>query len=148
MADLQFTLNTAEVAVAAGVAKTILLNHMPANHRGKLLEWGAYFDGVSAVAEPAEVELIYATSSGTMSIQTSVVTNGFSETVQASHMVDATVEPSSITIAEAKEVHPQSGYEKAYGLGNEVKLSGNGFIGIRVNSPANVNVRGYMKIEE
>lgn len=149
MSDLQFTLNSAEVAFTAATAKTLMLVHAPANHRLKLLEWGVYFDGTSSVAEPSEVELVRASASGTMSVLTPLKNDpGITETIQASGMVNATVEPTVTSAFEPKEVHPQSGYEKAYGLGNEVKVEGGGYLGIRINAPANVNARGYMKFEE
>lgn len=148
MADLQFTARTPEVALVAATAKTVIKATLPANHRGKLLEWGVYFDGTSAVSEPCVVELIRPTSSGTFSATGTVKVDTHTETVQTVVEYNATVEPTFTDVIETKEVHPQSGYEKTYGLGQEVKIGGSGRIGIRITSPSNVNVVPYLKIEE
>lgn len=149
MADLQFTTAPAEIALVATTAKTVLLVKMPTNQRGKLLEWGVYFDGTSAVAEPAVVELIIPTNDGTMTATGTVkVDPGQSETVQASATINASVEPTFTDVIERKNVHPQSGYEKAYGLGSEVKIPGGNRLGLRITSPSAVNVIPYFKIEE
>lgn len=150
MADLQFTAKAPEIALSAATPKTVLMVTLPANQRGKLLEWGVYFDGVSAVAEPAIVELVFPTTSGTFSATNSVTTNGYSETVQSTIGYNASAEPTitDANVPERKNVHPQSGYEKAYGLGQEVKIGGGGRVGIRVTAPATVNVVPWLKIEE
>jgi len=149
MADLQLTTAPAEIALVAATAKTVLMIEMPTNQRGKLLEWGVYFDGVSAVAEAAVVELARATSSGTMSATGTVKVNpDDSETIQSVATINATVEPTITDVVERKNIHPQSGYEKAYGLGSEVKLPGASRLVIRITAPANVNVIPYFKIEE
>ena len=149
MAGLRFTAGSPEVAIGASATKTILMVLTPTNQRAKVIEWGVYFDGVSAVAEPIIVELARATSAGTMNATGSVKVDTYPETVQSTVTASATVEPTITDIIERKEVHPQSGYEKAYGLGDEVWVGGAGRIVIRITSNgAAVNAVPYLKMEE
>lgn len=148
MADLQFSTHTPEVALTASASKTVLKVTAPANQRLKLLEWGVYFDGVSATTEPAIVELVRLSSSGTMSATGTVKNDDYQETIQSVAEYDASSEPTVSAVLEPKEVHPQSGYEKAYGLGLEPRVPGGGRMGIKITAAADVNVRAWMKFEE
>lgn len=149
MADLQFTLRGAEIAAVAATAKTICRVSAPANQRLKLLGWGVYFDGTSSSNQPVVVQLVRPTSDGTMSAATLIKKDsGQGETIQSSGAVNATAEPSIGDIIQDVNIHPQSGYEKTYGLGQEVIVPGGGRLGIRVTAPETVNVIPYMDFEE
>ena len=70
MARFNGIAQTAEVALSAAVARTVIQMVAPANHRVVLTGWGVYFDGTSANAEPVQVEIVLQTTAGTMSALT------------------------------------------------------------------------------
>lgn len=150
MADLFGTANTAEVALAAATTKTVIQIIAPTNHRVKVMGWGVFFDGVSATAEPVQVELLRQTSAGTMSALTPVKTDAASETLLTTAQHTATVEPAASDVLDAVEVHPQAGYERICSTpGSQLfVVGGGGRVGIRCTAPAAVNVRAKIFFEE
>ena len=149
MAAFQGIAATPETALVAATIKTVVQIVAPANHRVKVKSWGAYFDGVSPTAEPVQVRLIRQTTAGTMSALTPTKRdNSLSETLLVTAQQNATVEPTAGDLLEAKEVHPQGGYEKIYPYGDEVIVGGGGRLGIECTAPANVNVRAEIVFEE
>lgn len=140
---------TSEIALTAATVKTVVQLVAPANHRMKLKRWKVSFDGVSATAEPVQVELLRQTTAGTMSALTPVKKDdSLAETLQATAQHTATAEPTAGDILENVEVHPQSGYELIYPDGWEVIVGGGDRLGIRCTAPAGVNVRALMEYEE
>lgn len=142
-------LSTAEIALSAATAKTVLQIKAPTNQRVGLLAWGVYFDGVSATGEPVQVRLLRQTTAGTMSALTPVKnddSNGDSLQTTAQHT--ATVEPTAGDVLKAIEVHPQSGYEEACPFAQEYIVGAGDRIGIECTAPAAVNVRAWMRFEE
>ncbi len=148
MADIIAVANTAEVALTAATAKTVIQVVAAANHKIKILEWGVYFDGTSVTGEPVQVRLLRQTTAGTMSALTPVKRSTDSETLQTTAQHTATVEPTAGDVLEVKEVHPQTGYEKIFPMGQEIKVAGAGRIGIECTAPAGVNVRAQIVFEE
>lgn len=149
MAGLIGIAQVAEEGLAAATAETIIQLVAPANHRLKILEWGIFFDGTSSTAEPVQVELLRQSTAGTASALTIVKwDDSYDETLQATAQQDFTAEPTAGDILEIKEIHPQTGYEKIYPLGQEMIVKGGGRIGLRATAPATVNCRAYIKYEE
>ena len=149
MADNLFFVQTAETALLAGVAKTILQIAAPANQKVKVLEWGVFFDGTVVTAEPCEIILVRQTSAGTMTPATPAkVDESNSQAIQSGAFANATAEPTLGDVVDLVEVHPQQGYAKIYPLGQERVVTGGSRIGIQIKAPANVNVRPYMTCEE
>ena len=150
MADLQFTVKpTAEVSLSAATAKTVLQVKAPANQRVRILGWGVYFDGTSVSAEAVSVKLVRQSTAGTMSAVTPAkCDDSLPETVQSTGSVNASVEPTTGEVLQYRNVHPQSGYEHSYGVGDEDKIKGGGYVGILCDAPATVNVIPWMKCEE
>ena len=149
MAAFQGQAVTAEIALTAATAKTVLQITAPTNHRGKILSWGVYFDGTSSSAEPVQVRLLRQTTAGTMSALTPTkADNSLSETLLFTAQHTATAEPTAGDLLEAKEVHPQGGYEKIYSAGQEKIIGGGGRVGIECTAPAGVNVRAEIHFEE
>ena len=62
MAGLKFIAHTADIALTAGAAKTVLQIIAPTNHRVKLLGFGVDFDGISAVDVPVDVRVAIGSS--------------------------------------------------------------------------------------
>lgn len=143
------TATTAEIALSAATAKTVLQLVAPSNHRLKVLAWGVYFDGISGSAEPVQVRLIRQTTAGTMSALTPVkVDDSLAESLQATAQHTATAEPTAGDVLKGIEVHPQSGYEEHCPFGQEYIVGGGDRVGIECTAPATVNVRAWMRFEE
>lgn len=148
MADIFGVVQTVEVALVAATAKTIVQLVAPANHRVKVLGWGIFFDGVSVTAEPVQVRVLRQTTAGTMSALTPAQVRPVAETIQATAQHTATVEPSAGDVLDIVEVHPQSGFEVKFPMGQEIVVAGAGRLGIECTAPANVNVRAKIFFEE
>lgn len=150
MAGLLWTAKpTAEVSLTAATAKTVLQVFAPANQRVKIKGWGVYFDGTSVSAEPVQIQLIRQTNAGTMSAVTPAKSDdSLPETVQSSASVDASAEPTNGDVLQYRNIHPQSGYEHVYGIGDEDWIKGGGRVAIRCTAPAAVNVIPWIKCEE
>ncbi len=148
MSGIVFTLSTGEVALVAATVKTVLQAVAPTNQRQKILGWGVYFDGTSPAGEPVIVEMVRQSTAGTMTALSAVKVSPGSETVQSTAQHTATVEPTLTDVIFRKEVHPQSGYEMTFPLGQEIPNVGGGRIGIRCTAPAGVNCVASLTIEE
>jgi hypothetical protein len=149
MARLNAVIQTAEVALSAATAKTVIQLTSPSNHRVAVLGWGVFFDGTSVTAEPVQVRLLRQTSAGTMSALTPVAMDGsVGETIQSTAQHTASAEPSSGNVVDVIECHPQQGYEKIFPMGQEIILAGAGRVGIECTAPATVNVRAKIFFEE
>ena len=107
------------------------------------------FDGVSPTAEPVQVRLLRQTTAGTMTAATlRKVDPSISEAILSTATKNATAEPTAGDQLRAVEVHAQGGYEEQLPFGDEYRIPGDGRVGIECNSPAAVNVRGWMRCEE
>jgi len=148
MAGLLCIAQTAEVALSAATAKTVIQIVALTNQRVKLKRWGVFFDGVSSAAEPVQVRLLRQTDAGTMSSLTPVKQVVGSETVQTTAQHTATVEPSAGDVLDCAEVHPQSGIEIMIPFDMPIEIPGGGRLGIECTAPAAVNVRAKMIFEE
>lgn len=148
MADIFGVALTAEVALAAATAKTVVQLVAPSNHRVKVVGWGVFFDGTSGSAEPVQVRLLRQSSAGTMTALTPVQVRPVAETIQSTAQHTATSEPTAGDVIDCAEVHPQGGYEVKYPLGQEPVLAGAGKVGIECTAPAVVNVRAKILFEE
>lgn len=148
MAGIDISLVTAEVALTAATAKTVVQALAPTNQRLRVVGWGVAFDGSSPAAEPVLVELLRQTTAGTMSALTPVRKGVGSETIQTTGQHTATVEPTAGDVLERRDVHPQSGYQEVFPFGREILVAGSGRIGIRCTAPAGVNCVAWLDLEE
>lgn len=148
MADLFGSAVTAEIALSAATAKTILQLIAPTNHRVKILGWGVSFDGTSASAEPVVVRLLRQTTAGTVTSLTPKQTRTAAETIQSTASHTATAEPTAGDVLDIQNVHPQGSHFWPMTPGQEIVVGGGGRIGIECTAPANVNVIGKMFFEE
>ncbi len=142
------------VFAATTGAKTVLNVIAGANQPVTVIEWGVSFDGVTASAVPATVELCQSTqaTAGTSggSVPAIVQTSGRAITAQHTSGHNYTAEPTALTVIEQVFVPQFMGvYVKQYPLGLEPDsdLSGGTVkaMAIRVNVSANVNVLAYMR---
>jgi hypothetical protein len=74
--------------------------------------------------------------------------DSLAETLQTTSQHTATAEPTAGDVVDVVEVHPQSGYEIIYPLGQEVIIGGGDRLGIECTAPAGVNVRAKIVFEE
>lgn len=140
---------TAEVALAAATAKTVLQLVAPANHRVKVIRWGVFFDGTSATAEPVQVRVLRQTTAGTMSSLTPVkLDDSIAETLQTTAQHTATAEPTAGDVLDIAEIHPQQGYDAILPPGMEIIIGGGDRLGIEVTAAAIVNCRAKFWFEE
>ena len=149
MAALIGTATTAEVALSAATAKTVLQLVAAANHRVKILGWGVYFDGTSSTAEPVLVRLLRQTTAGTMTSLTPVkADDSLAESLQTTAQHTASAEPTAGDVLKRINVHPQSGYEYSAPAFQEDVIGGGDRVGIECTAPATVNVVAWIRFEE
>lgn len=142
---------TADIALSAATAKTILSVINAANSLVRVIEFGVSFDSVTSNAEPVTVELGFNTeaTAGTATSHTIVQSGGPTRTVQATAKRNFTVEPTVITVFKRWLVHPQSGLVIQFPLGREPEQTTSArSVIIRCTAPAAVNVQGYIEFEE
>lgn len=154
MAKAGYTCTTeGAVALTAATAKTIIGVKSHANFGLDLKKYRLSFDGVTASAVPALVELCYATfatnSPGTNSTSTTILqTYGRLITAGATAGKTWTTEPTVLTVIDSFLLTPNGGtvlYDWPLGDTPDSALS-EGFA-IRVNAPAAVNARATMWFE-
>ena len=142
---------TADVALTAATAKTILSVINSATGLIRVTEISGSFDGISSTAEPVTVELglCTTTGAGTSTSHTIVQNRGPTRTVQATAKRNYTAEPSTITVIRQWLVHPQTGITVQFPLGREPEqITASQLILIRCTAPATVNARGHIEFEE
>lgn len=149
MARLNASIRTAEIALTAATAKTVIQLVAPSNHRVAITSWSVSFDGTSVTAEPVVIRVLRQTSAGTMSALTPVAMDGsVGETIQSTAQHTATAEPTAGNVLLSMECHPQQGYKEFLPLGQEIILQGAGRVGIECTAPANVNCVACITFEE
>ena len=142
---------TADVALTAATAKTVLNYISAANSPFVLVEFAVSFDGTSATAEPVTIELCYSTqgAAGTSTSQTPVQTGGTARTVQGSGARNYSAEPTTLTCWKRWLVHPQTGIVMQFPLGREPEQTVTAdALCLRVTAPATLNCQAYMEIVE
>lgn len=151
--DAVYVARNTVFAATAG-AKTVLNVIAGANQPVVVLEWGVSFDGVTATAVPATVELCQSTQAGAGtsagSVPAIVQVGGRTITAQPTSGHNYTAEPTTLTVIEQKFLSQFMGtYEKQYPMGLEcdTDLSGGTVkaIAIRINVSANVNALAYVR---
>jgi hypothetical protein len=150
MAALQFYNNCPSTSLAATTATTVLGVSTAANQRVKVLGYGLYFDGTSNSATPVTV-IVGAFTSGSAFSSAAVVKvePELTETVQSKpYQWKSGQTEGTYTAFKTFTVHPQLGYEYLAPLGQEDIVAGGTQLGLQINAPATVNVRGYLKCEE
>ncbi len=151
-----YSVTTATVFAMTAGAKTALMAIAPAGHGLTLVEASVSFDGVTATAVPALVEIVTSTQAGagtsgvTPTItQTRGRTTGGSAPTGGSNY---TVEPTTLVRVRVYYI-PQfmSGQTYQLPLGREIECDSSAGtlkgLGIRVTVSANVNFVGYMEVE-
>jgi len=142
---------TGDVSLVAATAKTVLNFIAAANALFRVCEFAVSFDGISATAEPATIELCYSTqaTAGTNTAFTPVQIRGATRPVPGTAARSYSAEPTTLTTWKRWLVHPQTGIEMQFPLGREPEeiVTADG-VCLRVTAPATLNCQAYMEIEE
>lgn len=142
-------------AATAG-AKTVLMAIAPANSGLVIVEFGISFDGVTASAVPALVDIVSSTQAGTgTSGETPTITQVRGRVTGGEPPTGGSkysAEPTVLVRHKAWYVSPNGGILVIqFPLGREPETDDSGgaikAYGIRVNVSANVNVMAYMETE-
>lgn len=141
------------LALTAATAKTILNLITAANGLTRIVEMSVSFDGATATAVPALVELCYSTQAGGGTPGTTPTINqirGPTRTVQATVAGGYTAEPTVLTAWKRWLVPVFNGLLVIqFPLGREPEqIVTADALAIRVTAPAAVNVSAYIEFEE
>jgi len=147
----RFSLTTsAEVALSAATAKTVLQLISATNVRLAVSEVTISFDGTSNTAEPVLVVVRRQTTAGTATSRTPLkLDDDISTALQTTGSENATAEPTGSDILATMEVHPQAGviYQLPIPDG-EIVIGSADRLGIVATAPAAVNCVASMRGEE
>lgn len=136
------------VALVAATAKTILQVATPATTRAVLREVQVSFDGVSATAVPALVEILTQTTAGTMTAVTPTPHDPAAPASPATAAKAATAEPTAGAVIKSFRLTPYGGIMiLRFDLNEGIRIPASGRVGIRVTAAAAVNVNAYATFE-
>jgi len=140
------------LALTAATAKTILNLITATNALTRIVEFSVSFDGVTASAVPATVEICSSTQAGAGTPGTApTITQirGSTRTIQATAQQGYTAEPTALTTLKRWLVPVYNGVLVIqFPLGREPEQTSAKGLAIRVTAPAGVNVQGYLELEE
>lgn len=139
---------TAEIALVAATAKTVLQLIAPASVILAVNGAWVSFDGVSNTAEPVLVEILRQTTAGTMTARNPLKTKDTSTALGATGGVNASAEPTAGDVLKTFHLHPQAGVIIPLDFDKEIEVPGGGRLGIRITAPANVNCLAGFEGEE
>ncbi len=152
MASVYSATTEGEEALAAATAETVLAIHSTAAIKPRIVEWGIFFDGTSATAEPVRVRLVRMTADdGTNAACTENAWDPDNPTANCTVKKDYSVEGTKSSTALAEyEVPPTSGMVMQYPLGREIVLDSATTSGLAIEctAPAIVNCQAYVVWEE
>lgn len=153
MASIFSATTEGEEALAAATAETVIALIGATQVKGKLVEFGIAFDGISATAEPVRIRMVRTTADdGTSTAATEIQwSDPDNPTPNCAAKHSYTAEPTKATNAMAEwQCHPQAGLVIQWPLGREPGLdntTSNG-IAFEVTAPAVVNASAYIVWEE
>lgn len=146
---------TAESTLASSSSKALIRLIAPSSFSVKIKEWGVFFDGISATAEPVVVQLCAVdTSFGNYTTHTPARRAGRPSAAQSVvQTMNTSSGPTIFSILATREIHPQSGYQEKFSYGDEIIICGvttaaGGAVALIVNSPSSVNAMGEIVFEE
>ena len=139
----------AAVAVAAGVAETLLQLVAAANHLVVVAGYAMNGKGTSNTETPGEWDLMRQTTAGTSSA--GVVTkenDSISDTLLTTSLITFTVEPTASDILRSHTVHPQTSLNLKEQYSKEKIIGGGDRVGLRANYAQAQNVGVSLDFEE
>jgi hypothetical protein len=143
-----YTASADAVALAAATAKTVLLVKAPAAARMLVKEIEVSFDGVSATAVPALVEIVVQqTTDGTTTGVTAQPHDANAPAAPITAGKTATVEPSGGVVLKALRLSPYGGLVVLRFDADEViRVPAAGRLAVRCTAAAVVNVNAYITV--
>lgn len=129
---------TAEIALSATTALTLLEITAPSSKTLAVSEWWIEFDGTNGAAQPVVVEILRKTATITGSTVTpcdKVETTDALAT--AKHT--ASSEGTDGDVLYRFNIHPQGGKHVMFPLGDEIVVQKSGMLAIKATAPAAVN---------
>ncbi len=137
----QYTTKTAEIALVAATAKTLLELTAGAANQMKIKEWWIDFDGTSVTAEPVVVEVLRKTGTitGAASPPSPIKKDPADGAAIATAKHNATAEGTDGDVLYRHEVPPTLGKHVLFPLGDEPVVALSGLIAIKATAPAVVN---------
>lgn len=142
----KYVQSVASVALVGAAVQTLIQITANSGKRLRVTEVGISFDGVSASAVPALVDLLRQTG-GTGSSGSLLKMNEAEAAALASSKITFTVEPTAGDILRRWFVSPNGGLFVWQPAG-ELWVAASGLIALRANAPANVNCTAYVEIDE
>lgn len=144
-----YTVTVDAVQLSANTVQTLWQVQAAATKRVRVVEWGISFDGVSASAVPARVELLRQSSTGTSSAYTPNKVDESDVAALASALTAFTVEPGVGAVLQQFRVTPNGGLlVLQYPFGREVQVGVGNRIGCRVLAADAVKATSYVVFEE
>lgn len=148
MALVPFTARTeGDVALVAGVAKTVVQIVAPTNQRLDVRGFLTTFKGISPTETPILIELMRQADAGTSSAGAPKRDAPGSETLQSTSRKAFTVEPGAGDVLREFFIHPQGGHERVFDVG-EIQVEGGGRLGLRITSPQTATCRASISATE
>jgi hypothetical protein len=151
MAALQFYVNIPSIQLTASTATVVGFVSAPTNQRVKVLGYGMYFDGTTNSNQPVEIKLVTPTTGTFVSGSNAQLQEPeLTETIQSTYGTSCVTQPtlSASNTYKTLTVHPQLGYEYLAPLGQEKIIAGGKTFAVSCNAPNQVDVRGYLLVEE
>jgi hypothetical protein len=141
--------NTADVALSAATAKTVIQLNAATNQRVKVQRVGIFFNGASTTAVPVLVRLIVATTPGTATALTlNKLLSVDTETIQTTATENSSAEPTKTTVLDEWLIHPQQGIDLTLAMAQEHWVIGGTRVALEVTAPAVVSCRAKLLCEE
>lgn len=149
MAGRHFTASRSAVSLSAATGKTVVQVVAAANHAVKVWGLGVSFNGVSNTDEPALVQLVRQTDAGTATALTPVLKDdSIGDTLDSTAQHTATAEPTGSTVIWEAYCHPQTGLREFFNEKTCPVIGAGDRLGVKVTSPAAVDVTVHVDCEE
>lgn len=138
---------SAEVALVAATAKTVLQIVAGASKPLEVYEWWVDFDGTAPTNEHVTVKILRKSAAGTAgSSVTPVAKKGAAPLFTAGQNYSA--EGTLDAEVYSHNVHPQDSKHVIWSLGDEIDVPVSGILAIQCTAPAGVNVRAGFGVRE
>ena len=147
----RYTVSTlADVALTAGVAKTVIGLRAPAGRQVVLSSFVVSFDGTNAASEGVVVQLLRGDASvpGTSTAATPRQETGPAVDAATLAGKDYTAEPGVLLVIREYLVNPTGFLDREFPLDREPDSALGGHLYLRCASPGPVNVRASLTFEE